>query len=146
METQLIKQYHGGSRAGSGRPKGAKNLRTMEREITLGEVQDKIAQKAFKLTETMMTVALGKVYVYKIVSGKHTLVIDEKELERAYDNLSTAGMSSDGQYRFITVKEPNTKAIHALLDRAFGKSKQTADLEITSTFSLSALAERRRLL
>lgn len=153
----------GGRQPGAGRPKGKKNLATIQKEKVEQAMKDRIMKKTSRLINAAMVPALGQIFIYKIeeeVTGsgpkggeykkrKHTLVTNPHEIERALNFMDGEGAAKDpngDDYYYVTTKEPDHKAIEMLLNRAFGKPKETLDANINHTFSLRVLAQRREML
>lgn len=113
-----------------------------------------IYKKTAPLIRAGMISALGQNFVYrideerdskgKLISRKHVLVEDPKEIETALDKMEEGGQDPDDAYYYITTKEPDTRAIEMLLNRAYGKPKETIDLNADVKFSLKILAEHRK--
>ncbi len=135
-----------------GRPKGTLSL-VRQMELKQKEILLKTIYKKTKaLTSAGLSVALGQIFCYKIIRDqedkviKHVLVEDPKEIEKALDLISANGISEDGNFYYITTKEPDYKAVEMLLNRAYGKPKESLDLDLHVQFSLKALAEHRKAL
>lgn len=146
-----------------GRPKGKKLARTIEKEKIQKHVESFYQKRAFKLARASMSPALGQMFIYKIeeevtghgpkggeyVKRKHTLVDSPSEIERALDYMDGMGQGTDDEnnmYYYITTKEPDTNAIDKIFNRAFGKPKESMDLNLDVTFSLRGLAAKRAIL
>lgn len=122
-------------------------LRSVEREV-----QNKIAEKALTLIRAGMITALGQNFVYRIdeeidlkgrvVSRKHILVTDADEIATALDQMEEGSTHPEDKYYYVTAKEPDHKAVEMLLNRAFGKPKETVGLEVEHKFSLRDLGKR----
>lgn len=140
----------GGKREGSGRPKGAKDPQTLERE----KVQEAINQRVFKIADSLITpqisLAKGQQFLYKITKTKVVgpkggitykpekpeLVTSEQEIKDYLDNLIDVAngdieeeTNPAATYYFITTKEPNNMAIDSLLNRTLGKPKETMEVK-----------------
>lgn len=153
----------GGAQPNAGRPKGKRDPHTIQKALVEKAMKERIYKKTSRLINAAMVPALGQVFVYKIeeeVTGsgprggeykkrKHTLVTSPYEIERALNFIDGEGGAKDpngDSYYYVTTKEPDHKAIEMLLNRAFGKPKETLDANINHTFSLRTLAQRRELL
>lgn len=144
------------ARLGGIAKKGVKLKRTVEKEKIQKQVESFIQKKAFNLVRAGMSVAMGQNFVYRIdeeenekgnvTSRKNVLVTDPHEIEMALNAIEEGGQSEDGKYYFVTAKEPDHKAIQMLLDRGFGKAKETVEVNGEITFSLRGLAARRETL
>lgn len=144
--------------------RGHKLQRTLNKETVQKDLERKIQKNAFKLFHAAMIPALGQIFIYKIeeeVTGsgprggeykkrKHTLVESPDEIRRALDCMDGAGQGTDYEndsiYYYVTTKEPDHKAIQMLLDRGFGKPKETIDGTLNIQFSLRGLADKRKAL
>lgn len=133
-----------------GRPPGKVTL-VRRMELRQKEVMDKMVYNKTKwLMRAGFSVALGQIFCYKleIINGqkKHTLIEDPKEIEKALDLISNNGVSEDGRFYYVTTKEPDAKAIEMLLNRAYGKPKESLTIDGEVQFSLKALAQHRKSL
>lgn len=151
-----------------GRPKGSVDKRTLLRNRVEKKVQEMIVRKSAALVRAGMSVALGQQFVYRIdeefeddtvrtnkdgeeivTKGKlkkrvHVLVTDPQEIESALDQMEGHGIGGDNdEYYYITTKEPDYKAIDMLMSRAYGKPKESLDLNVEHSFSLLRLAKKR---
>ena len=122
----------GGARPGAGRKPGGMNQKTKDRMRILKAYQDRIAHHADTLFNAQFGLAKGQMYLYRIEetgSGKdkkreHVLVTSPEEIKQVLDETDGAGGAVDGNYYYITTKEPDPRAIDSMLDRAFGKPIQ----------------------
>lgn len=111
-----------------GRPPGAKSHTTIEREAIMAQVKTRIANQAQRIVDAQMSIALGQQFLYKIhtnskgIREKAELITDEWKI-RAYLN-GEFDYNDEGDYYFITTKEPINSAIDSMLDRTFGKATQ----------------------
>jgi len=111
------------------------------------ETQNQIAQKAGDLVRAGLSVALGQIFVYKIdpMTKKSHLVVDPDEINSAMDTMrfqNTNFASVGDDYYFVTAKEPDQRAIEMLLNRAFGKPKETVNVDGEVKFSLRELGKQ----
>lgn len=143
METQPTKKKKGGKMPGAGRPKGLKNKATIDREKFLQEWKDKVAQRSHSLLNVQTMLAVGTIKVFKIVTttdskghstrSKPELVENDDEIIAALDYEYGDGESPNDEedYYFVTTKDPENQAINSLLDRTFGKPKESVDVNHT---------------
>lgn len=113
-----------------------------------------IYKKTAPLIRAGMIPALGQTFVYrideerdskgKLLSRKHVLVTDPHEIEKALDKMEEGGQDPDDAYYYVTAKEPDHKAIEMLLNRAYGKPKESLTIDGEVKFSLKALADHRK--
>lgn len=134
-----------------GRPRGKLSL-VRELEKKNKQALEKIIYRKTKLlTFAGMSLALGQLFCYQISLGedgkkKHTLIDDPKQIEIALDSIARDGISEDGNFYYVTTKEPDVRAIEMLLNRAYGKPKESIKVEGEVKFSLKALADQRKTL
>jgi hypothetical protein len=117
-----------------GMPLGFKRRGFTPSEVILAsdveeEFKNRIAFSAHKLLAAQMSVALGTQHLYKKVKClsengkdeifKHVLVSDPTEIRQFLDDPL---MTNGEDYYYISVKEPDTKAIDSLMDRLLGKA------------------------
>lgn len=150
-----------------GRKVGIRTPKTLAREAIEREMKNKIMERAMPLVRAAMIPALGQNYVYKIVeekspdrilinkqkgtqtikagkilSRKHVLVTDPEEIALALDQMEEGASHPDDAYYYVTTKEPDHKAIETLWNRAFGKPRESVDVNVTAKFSLKDLGRR----
>lgn len=127
-----------------GRPKGVLNQETLLKQKAQKEMNIRIAKMADKLLNSQAVVAIGThkmVTVETDAEGKKHLhvVRDEKRMEK----LLTEGEYGK-DYLVLEGTPADWKAANALLDRAFGKAKESLAVDVDVKFSLRSLAERRK--
>jgi hypothetical protein len=124
-------------------------------ELAQKKVMEKlIYKKTAPLIRAAMITALGQNFVYrideerdskgKLLNRKHVLVEDPNEIARALDQMEEGGQDPDDKYYYITAKEPDARAVEMLLNRGYGKPKETIDLNADVKFSLKDLAAHRK--
>lgn len=132
--------------------KGTKSQKVQAREAVQKEVSKLIMSKALTLVRAGMIPALGQNFIYrideetneagKVLSRKHVLVTDPDEIAEALDQMEEGGTHPDDKYYYVTAKEPDHKAIEMLFNRAFGKPKESVDVNVKAPFSLKQLGKR----
>lgn len=128
---------------GRGRPVGTMTKETKLRMKSTATMQRRIYRIADKLIGAQIVSALGS---YKIVVKSvdadgiisFETVREEKRMQELLDN----GIHGK-DYLIVAGAIPDWKAGNALLDRGFGKPKESLELSGEVSFSLRALAERR---
>lgn len=139
MESSAIKTKgnKGGRRPGSGRKKHGKNLKTIEREAALRVFNERVFKSADILFNAAKSAATGQLFVYRLdeeerggAKNKYTikkpvLVTDPEEINEALDKLYGNGESEN--YYYVTTKEPDIRAIDSLMNRGFGRPKETIE-------------------
>lgn len=129
-----------------GRPKGSKSENTLMKEAVLAEFRKKAMESADVLFTSQLHLAKGQTYLYKIEKEfvatsndgkrgywrkkKPRIVEAQWEIESYLMGKVEEGDEDDDQdpkatYYFLTVKDPDNKAIDSILDRTFGKSVQS---------------------
>ncbi len=125
-----------------GRPKGS-ITQTTKRKIF---AHKRLVERVFKMTDKLLNaqavVALGshkmlRPFIKDGVPSVET-IRDEKEMQRLID---TGVYGKD--YLIVVGAMPDWRAIESLYNRAFGKAKETLELEGEVKFSLKDLAQRR---
>lgn len=130
-----------------GRPKGARGIKTLEKEKVLAAVRERIMQNADLILDSQLSIARGVQFLYKIekelqvgpkggkryVKSKPKLVTDQWEIEAYLEGKVDEGdmddeSDPDATYYFITTKEPNNMAMDSMFNRAFGKPTEVHEL------------------
>jgi hypothetical protein len=141
-----------------GRPLGRKNNTTLEKELILQRVRQRVYQSADILVDAQLSLARGTSYLFKAdtdddgKSRRPILVTDPEEIAAYlvddYNALETT-------YYYITTEKPENNAVNSLFDRAFGKAVQASEISgpggepLSTNLSesdRSAIAELRDLL
>lgn len=112
-----------------GRPKGKKNAKTLEKDRVMDALRQRTLKAADKLLNIQLIAATGThkmVVVGKDSQGKLTAraVKEGKEMQNLLD---TGEYGKD--YLIVAATEPDWKAADAMLNRTFGKPKETIELE-----------------
>ena len=106
------------------------------------EFKDRILTNIYELLTAQMNIAKGTSYLYKIVTHKgikggegrkeHILVTDPYEIKDFLDELegeSGVNPNTDNDdYYYISTKQPDNKALDSLINRVFGKVKESLDI------------------
>jgi hypothetical protein len=128
----------GGWRANSGRPRGSKNKLTKEAKSKERTVKERVLKNLDSLINAQLTLAKGQNFLYEIKMKNvgdrrkpvHVLVTDQKKIKAFLDG------ELEGEYFYVTSKEPDSKAIDSLLDRAFGRASATQTTDHNFTFEV----------
>lgn len=128
------KSNKGGAREGAGRPKGSLDKKTIEQKKALEKFKLRVFKRVDRLFNAQSSLAEGLQYMIRIETTKdskgkeikkHVRVTDPDEMIRALDE----GLGDiDGDYYYLTSKDPDNKALDSLMDRAFGKAPQAIDM------------------
>jgi hypothetical protein len=148
----------GGARPGAGRPFGSKSLQTREMLEAKKQLQGYIALVAPKLVAAQLSKALGESYLYCKRGGNVSLITDpvqiaeylatEKVMQRDEDGnpiLNDDGepmYHEDAEFFYITSKSGDNQAITNMLDRAFGRPTEIAEIETAVEYSDQANEKR----
>lgn len=124
----------------AGRPKGAKNRLTILREKKRIEMETNIAKMTDKLVSSQAIAAIGSYRVVVVTTDaegkKHLETV--KSIKRIDELIAKKEHGKD--YMILAGADPDWKAANAMLDRAYGKAKDT--LEVQGTFSLLMLGKK----
>lgn len=140
---EKVEKKHGGARPGSGMKKGQKTKKTLEREIELQRIKQRVFAAVDVIVDGQLSAARGITYLYKIEKDKIVgpkggvsykakrpeIVTNQLEIESYLAGLIDEGEADDpndpaSTYYYMTTEKPETSAAHLLLDRAFGKVTQ----------------------
>lgn len=132
MEETLdkLEKKHGGVRAGAGMPKGKKTRKTIQKEIELAYIKERVSRAKETIIDAQLSLARGLSYLYRIDKDakgnnkKPELVTAQYEIE-AY----LSGEADEDSYYYITTVRPENNAIDSLLDRTVGKPIQKNQIE-----------------
>lgn len=129
---------------GGGRAKGQLAKSTLIKLKATQRFNDRVFKITDKLFDAQAVVALGTykmIRMYKDESGM-------PHVETIRDETRMQNLLDTGQYGvdYIVVagEAPDWKAANALLDRAYGKAKESIHVEGEVKFSLKNLAEERK--
>jgi len=136
--------FQKGHKKMGGKKKGKKNKATIEKEIIEQEFKNRILSQVQDLLTAQLNIAKGTSYLYKIVTHKsvkggegrreHILVTDPYEIKDFLDELEGedgVNPNTDNEdYYYISTKQPDNRALDSLINRVFGKPKETLDVNI----------------
>jgi len=131
MGTEIIKENRGGYREGSGQPKGTKSEKTLLKEQIRAEMHQRVFKVSQKILSAQMVVAIGTHKMIQIMKGPGDTVVtrtirDTDEMQKLLDE-GVYGVD----YIVLIGKEPDWKAGESILNRTFGKAKETIDINAT---------------
>jgi co-chaperonin GroES (HSP10) len=133
------------------KPKGTKHIQTILKDEAKKQMDIIISQRAHALVDAGLSVALGSVYVYKMDKDtkKPVQITDPDQIAYAIEQMTHEHSQEDSEYFYITRDKPDHKAIEMLLNRTFGKAKESLDLSGEVKFSLldmgRSIQEARKL-
>ncbi len=140
--------------------KGKKHKLTIDRERMLEEFKDSVARRSRTLMTAQMVLATGSIQVFridteilgegknkKVIRKRPVLVTSTEEIIDALDYEYANGESpnDDEVYYFVTTKDPDNGAVKDLLDRTFGKAKESMAVEHSGTVGLAELLGKSAL-
>lgn len=121
-------------RKNNGRKPGSMNKTTMESKLAKKAFIERVNKNVDKLFNSQLDLAVGEKYLMVVkTAGKgakarrETSIVSDPEIIKRYLDDETS-LDSENEYYFMTTKPANTKAIDSLLDRSFGKAKESVDL------------------
>lgn len=123
----------GGARAGAGRKPGGMNKTTIESLRAKQAFIARVNKNVDRLFNSQLDLALGEKYLMVIKTvGKgakarrETTIVDDPEtIKRFFDGDLE---DTETEYYFMTTKAANNIALDSLLNRSFGKPKESLDL------------------
>lgn len=122
-------QNRGGRRKGSGRPKGSISEEKRQLLETERAYKKRAAGVADKLLNAQLALALGEINLFvKTVRGNKTITTMVDDIETVKQYLSGELEDSDNEYYYLATKNPDGKAIDSILDRTYGKARQSVDI------------------
>ena len=115
-----------------GKKKGTKNQKTLEKELAQRRMEETILGELKDLLKAQIQIAKGTIYIFKIVKTKkggkeHILLTDPGEIKYALDEVDGEGTVEDGTYYYVATKQPDNRALDSLINRVFGKPKESVD-------------------
>jgi len=134
IENLNDKSSHGGARPGAGRPKGSKDPQTIEREAAAEMFRERVAKNVDKLFNSQLDLATGEKYLMVITTvGQGTkqrkevsVVTDPETIKKFLDD--ERALNTDTEYYYMSTKPANNQALEGLLNRAFGRAKESLDV------------------
>lgn len=120
-------------RANNGRKAGSMNKATAEMKVARKAFNERVYKNTDKLFNSQLDLAVGEKYLMVITTvGKgakarrETTIVDNPDTIRRY--LDGEIEDSEDEYYFMTTKPANNPAIDSMLNRAYGKPKESVDL------------------
>lgn len=131
VEGEVLKDGRGGVRPNSGRKPGTLNQKTLNAMAIKREYQDRIRRNAEKLFNAQFSLATGTQMLFVIRTDsrgnrrKPEIVTDPEIISIFLE--TNEGMSGtldgdpDSEYYFMTTRNPDSRTLTDMLDRAMGK-------------------------
>jgi len=120
-------------RRNNGRPRGSMNKATMEMKVAKKAFTDRVNKNVDRLFNAQLSLALGEKYLMVIRTegeGKNrkrwTEIIEDPEIIKQY--LDEELDDDDEHFYYMTTKPASNQAIDSLLNRSFGKARESLDL------------------
>ena len=128
-----------------GRPLGVasaeKRLKAKSEKLML----NRLYRASKKILDAQIIVATGSHKIIQVYEDKNT---GEKKVKTIRDEAHIQKLLDEGEYgkdyMVVVGALPNGDVANKLLDRAFGKAKETLDINADVKFSLKDLAEQRK--
>jgi hypothetical protein len=126
------------AKRGRGRPPGAKNKATLEKAAVIEAFNQRVLNQADALFNAQFKLATGSQIVFRIdvekgkqggIKETHVQVTNPQEIKELLDAHGGDDGSVDGNYYYFQTIPPDNKAIDSLLNRTFGKAKETMEIE-----------------
>lgn len=121
-----------------GRPPGTRNPETLEKEQILKAHRMRIMQIIEPLFIAQANIAMGVMYLFRVVDGDAVQVTDVEEIRKYLSGEFRRGTQDeieDGdeepekpRYYYLTTERPDNKAIEAMHDRLWGKPAQPIEV------------------
>ncbi len=140
--------------------KGTKNKSTIDREKQIERYKDLTASRTKTIWSSQMILAMGSIKVFRIdtetigegknakrIRKRPVLVESLEEIIDALDYEYAHGEnpSDEDMYYFVTTKDPDGMVMKDLLDRTFGKAKESVDVKHSGHIGLADLLGRSAL-
>jgi hypothetical protein len=126
------------TKRGRGRPPGAKNKATLEKAAVMEAFNQRVLNQADALFNAQFKLATGSQIVFRIdvekgkqggIKETHVHVTNPNEIKELLDAHGGDDGAVDGNYYYFQAVPPDNKAIDSLLNRTFGKAKETMEIE-----------------
>jgi len=119
----------GGKREGAGRPPGVMDEDTKKRRDAEKEYKRRVAGMTDQLLNAQLALALGEINLFKKTKrGNKTITTLIDDIETVKEYLSGNLKDKDNEYYYLATKPPDNKALDSVLDRTYGKSRQSVDI------------------
>jgi hypothetical protein len=137
-EIEILKNIQpksiGGARPGAGRPKHGKNQSTIVKEEAERQFKERVAKNVDRLFNSQLDLALGEKYLMvttTIGTGTRqrretSIVTDPQIIKQFLDDESS--LNDDTEYYFMSTKPANNQALEGMMNRAFGRAKESLEL------------------
>lgn len=130
---EVAQENWGGKREGAGRKKGSKNKATLEKKVAEKNMQRRIIRNTDVLLNAQINLARGESSLYRIFytgkgkdRKKNIEIVTDQETIAAF--LAEELDDTDDEYYYIATKSADSRSIDSLLDRAYGKARQSIDM------------------
>ena len=127
------KTIKGGARPGAGRPQGSVSEAMKERQEALAQFKDMVTTNTHKLFEAQYSMAVGSTFLVKVTfldeaktMKTSTTITDQQEI---LDYFSGKLEDINSEIYLMTTSKPDLRAIDSLLDRTYGKSKESIEVD-----------------
>jgi len=121
-------------RKNNGRKKGSVNKATAESKLAKKLFVERVNKNVDKLFNSQLDLAIGEKYLMVVrTTGKgakarrETSIVTDPDLIKQYLDDETS-LDDENEYYFMTTKPANNQALDSLLNRSFGKPKESVDI------------------
>ena len=138
MDKRSIQSKLNGAKGG--RPFGKKNKVTIEKEKALEIFNNRVYSVVSNLFDSQLSLAKGQQFLFRIDTetdsqGKKTkqkpVLVENPDEIASYIESIECGTDLDSEsYYYITTKEPVNQSIDSLMNRAFGRPKESVELSV----------------
>lgn len=138
--------------------RGVKKGKTIQKELTLEDARkkmsDQIVNASMAVINSALVKATGSYYVYRKHKKFNDYIVHVKDPEEIAEALNQHfnDLEPDEDeltYYVVTAKEPDTKAMQIVLDRAFGKPTETVkniNLDMNNVAQLDYETQKKALI
>lgn len=139
-DNQQEPKKKGGKREGAGRPKGSLSKENQAQAEALKQFKARVRRHLGPLFNSQLSLAKGLQYLIRVdevektdSKGKtytvkeHVVVSDPDEMVEVLDELDGGAGKVKNNYYYLTVEDPDNRAIDSLIDRTFGRAAQYID-------------------
>lgn len=134
----------GGYRPSAGRPKGAKNKSTLEKQVIKKAFEQRILKNIDRMFNAQLNLAVGEQVLMvkvrekdekgKVIRTYHEQVTDIETIKEFLDegDGSPTTLDDDDNWYYLSIKPANNQALEGLLNRGLGKAPDK--LEVSGGF------------
>lgn len=141
--SEILKNGHGGKRAGAGKPKGVRWQSTLDKIAAREFVRQRVTAQLSALVDAQIANAQGISHLFlKDKTGRFVQITDPAQIETVLNS------GERDKYFYIHTKDPSTQAFTDLLNRALDKpAEQVQEIKLSGELNIveRLQAARQRL-